>query len=184
MIDLFPKVNKISRGYGEEAVAQFFQTARDAYESPAPDNEFTAEDIRLASFPLVRGGFNTNVVDGALSRLEAAFIQRDRSAFIAHNGETAWFDKIADEATTLYPRLLRPHGDRFNHPKDSSKGYSCEEVDALLDRLAAFFDDRDDITEADLRFALFNTARGKKAYEESQVDAFIGKANYVLLAVS
>ena len=184
MTELFPSAGRFSRGYEEEPVVQFFQEARRAYEGGASAQDISFEEIRRAAFPLVRGGFKTENVDAALSRLESAFIQRDRAVYIAKHGESAWFSKIADEATVLYPRLLRPAGSRFAHPADRGIGYDCAEVDALLDRLAAFFDDQAALSESDLRFALFDTARGENAYVESQVDAFLGKAMYVLLAVS
>ena len=116
--------------------------------------------------------------------MEAAFIQRDRSAFVAANGEGAWFDKVADEATSLYPRLLRPAGERFRHPEGRGQGYSVPQVDALLDRLSAFFDDRQTLTEAQLRTVTFKVTRGQNAYDEAQVDAFIGRAIQVLVSVS
>lgn len=184
MTELFPAAGRFSRGYEEESVTAFFRQAREAYEGGASSGEISFEEIRRVAFPLVRGGFDTKAVDSALSRLESAFIQRDRSNYISRFGEAAWFSKIADDATVLYPRLLRPHGKRFNHPAEGVQGYSAAEVDALLDRLADFFDDKGTITEPDLRFALFKSAKGNAAYSEVQVDAFLGRAMYVLLAVS
>lgn len=184
MTELFPKTSRFRQGYAEEPVSAFFQEARDAYEQGEGSDDFSFEQIRRAAFPLQRGGFDTQAVDRALSRLEAAFIQRDRAGYIAQHGEAAWFDKVADEATALYPRLLRPHGQRFGHPEEGEKGYACKDVDEMLDRLAAFFDDRGTLTEPDLRFALFPVTRGEAAYSEPQVDAFLGRAMYVLLAVS
>lgn len=184
MGDLFPVSRGLVRGYDQDQVDAFFAQARSAYEGGVPADAFSSEQIRLAAFALVYGGYQIAEVDGALNRLEAAFVQRDRSAYVQDHGENAWFDKVAEDATTLYPRLLRPAGERFRHPKGREQGYSVPEVDALLDRLAAFFDDRDTITEADLRTITFRPARGEKAYEERQVDAFIGRAAQVLMAVS
>lgn len=184
MGDLFPESRGLVRGYDQNQVDAFFARAREAYEGGVPAVTFSSEQIRFAAFDLVFGGYQVAEVDGALNRLERAFIQRDRSAFVAENGENAWFDKVADDATTLYPRLLRPEGDRFRHPEGRQHGYAVPEVDALVDRLAAFFDDRDPLTEAELRTVTFRLARGEKAYDERQVDAFIGRAAHVLMAVS
>lgn len=184
MGDLFPVSRGLIRGYDQEQVDAFFAQARDAYEGGVPAEAFSSEQIRAAAFSLVHGGYQVAEVDAALNRLEGAFIHRDRSAFVAEHGENAWFDKVADNATTLYPRLLRPEGERFRHPEAREQGYAVADVDSLVDRLAAFFDDRDTITEADLRTATFRPARGEKAYEERQVDAFIGRATQVLMAVS
>lgn len=184
MAELFPTVKGLAKGYEPEQVAAFFEDARVAYENQLTAEAFSGEQIRTSAFDLVRGGFDVATVDAALNRLEAAFIQRDRSAFVAANGEGAWFDKVADEATSLYPRLLRPAGERFRHPEGRGQGYSVPQVDALLDRLSAFFDDRQTLTEAQLRTVTFKVTRGQNAYDEAQVDAFIGRAIQVLVSVS
>lgn len=182
MSELFPSAGKLSRGYDKDMVFQFFGDAREAYEGGATADQISFDEIRRAAFPLVRGGYDTRSVDRSLSRLESAFIQRDRANYITRNGEAAWYAKIADDATVLYPRLLRPHGDRFSHPE--GRGYDAQEVDQLLDGLADYFDNNSGIKESDLRFAVFKSAKGDKAYVESQVDAFLARAMYVLLAVS
>lgn len=184
MSDLFPTVSTWKRGYSQDEVAAFFKEARDAYESGQISDHFNSETIRKAAFHLVRGGYDTDAVDAAMSRLETAFISRDRANFVQENGEEAWFEKVALDATSLYPRLLRPHGDRFNHPEQRQKGYDVSEVDRMMDRLAAFFDDRDTLTEEDIRTVVFKVSRGENAYVEAQVDAFLGRAIYVLTAVS
>ena len=184
MSDLFPHVSNWKRGYAPEEVAAFFTEARESYEEGVSSDEFTSETIRLAAFNLVRGGYDTDAVDAAMGRLEAAFINRDRTDFVAQYGEEAWFEKVASDATVLYPRLLRPHGEKFDHPADRGKGYDVEEVDALMDRLGAFFDDRDRLTEEDIRTAMFKVSRGEDAYVEAQVDAFLGRAVHILTAVS
>ena len=112
MGDAFPTTGIFRRGYGKDAVDEFFIDARHAYEGGLPAEQFSAEQVRQASFPRQRNGYDTQAVDAAMSRLEAAFVQRDRADHIAVNGEGAWYEKVADRATTLYPRLLRPYGQR------------------------------------------------------------------------
>ncbi len=184
MSELFPSAGKFARGYSKDSVTEFFQHARSAYESGGESNAVSFDEVRRAAFPMVRDGYDTRSVDSALSRLESAFIQNERAQFVAQYGEEAWFAHIADDATVLYPRLLRPAGERFAHPEGRGVGYKASQVDELLDRLGDFFDDRATIQETDLRFAAFDLARGEKAYVEAQVDAFLAKAMYVLLAVS
>ena len=87
-----------------------------------------------------------------------------------------------DRVTTLYDRLLRPRGSRFAHP-DSGRGYEATAVDDLLDRLAAYFDEGSPLRVDDVRLAIFKPARGKKAYAEGPVDAYLGRAVEILLAV-
>lgn len=184
MADIFPRVSSFRRGYLEDEVAAFFEKARSAYEGGVPAEEFSAEQVRLAAFPLKRGGYDTKAVDAALNRLEAAFVQRDRADFIAVQGESEWFVKIAEVATTLYPRLLKPAGNRFPHPRKGNRGYRADQVDAVLDDLSGFFDDKVKLTADDIRFALFDSAKGQKAYSEAHVDIYLGRAIDILLAVS
>ncbi len=184
MSDMFPTVTGVRRGYDPGQVSDFFTEAREAYEGAVPADRFSYEQVRRSTFDLQRGGFDVTQVDAALARLENAFVQRDRAAYVAEHGEAAWFDKVADEATVLYPRLLRPAGERFSHPEDRGKGYDTAQVDALLDRIAAYFEDQDELTPEIIRSSLFKVARGDKAYVEAQVDAFLGKATHIMMAVS
>ncbi len=184
MSEMFPTVSKLKRGYDQQEVDDFFEQARKAYEGGMSAEEFSSDQVRLAVFTLRRGGYDIADVDEALARLEAAFVQRDRTAFVSEHGEAAWFEKIADEATVLYPRLLRPKGERFLHPAEGGKGYDASEVDGTLDRLADYFEDREQLTADQMRAVVFKVAKGDQAYDEAQVDAFLGKAVYIMTAVS
>lgn len=183
MSDEFPTTGFFRRGYDRGSVDEFFVDARRAYEGGLPAEQFTAEQVRQATFPLARNGYDIESVDAAMSRLEAAFVQRDRADHVAVNGESAWYERVADRATTLYPRLLRPRGERFAHP-ETGRGYDTVQVDDLLDRIAAFFDDRGELHVDDIRHAIFQPARGRKAYSEGVVDAYLGRAIEILLAVN
>ena len=178
----FPKVGFFSKGYHRGQVDAFFEDARRAYEGGVPPEQFSAEQVRLATFELTRRGYDIEAVDGAMNRLEAAFVNRDRADSVAVEGEAAWYDRIADRATTLYPRLQRPRGERFAHPT-SGRGYDCEAVDDLLDRIAAYFDEAGEPTANEIRMATFRPKRGKKAYAGGPVDAHLGRAIEILLAV-
>ena len=181
MTGMFPPAGRLRTGYDREQVEAFFTRARGAYEA-GQDGGFDEQDVRSAAFDLVRDGYATAAVDAALDRLEAAFVQRGRTAFVAASGEQAWMDRIADRATTLYPRLLRPAGQRFR-PPDSGRGYDRAAVDALMDRLIAYFDDGGDLTSEEVRTATFPAARASRAYHEGTVDAYLDRAVEVLLAV-
>ena len=159
----FPKVGFFSKGYHRGQVDAFFEDARRAYEGGVPPEQFSAEQVRLATFELTRRGYDIEAVDGAMNRLEAAFVNRDRADSVAVEGEAAWYDRIADRATTLY--------------------YDCEAVDDLLDRIAAYFDEAGELTANEIRMATFRPKRGKKAYAEGPVDAYLGRAIEILLAV-
>ncbi|MDO5746937.1 MAG: DivIVA domain-containing protein [Actinomycetaceae bacterium] len=180
--DVFNRQSRFRKGYDIEQVNKFFEFSRTAYEGSVPAEKFSAAQIRCMAFDMVRGGYVTKEVDAALDRLELAFVKRDRANEIAKNGQESWNKAVADRATTLYPRMLRPHGERFAHPR-KGKGYSSSEVDAFIDRLIDFFDHGAPLTAHDVRKATFRAERGNKAYEENVVDTYLARAVEILLAV-
>ena len=178
---MFRTVGALRTGYDPDQVDTFFQHARRAYEGDRVE-PVTGEDVRRVAFDLVRSGYATGAVDAALDRLEAALVQRRRDAFIAAHGQQAWMDRIAELATTLYPRLVRPAGQRFAPPERGS-GYDRDAVDDLMDRVIAYFDADGDLTAAEVRSVTFPTARRAQAYAEGVVDAYLDRVVEVLLAV-
>lgn len=178
---MFAGAGGFGSGYDQEQVKEFFRRARAAYEGTS-DEEMNSDDVRGAAFDLVRGGYRTSDVDASLDRLEAAFVKRERQLFINKYGQDVWMDQVADRATTLYPRLVRPTGERFSAP-NRGRGYLKEDVDELLDRLTAYFDSGTPLTAAQIRQATFKDAKGSKAYAEGVVDAYLDRAVEVLLAV-
>lgn len=183
MAETFPRAGRWSSGYDVEQVDDFFERARVAYESPPGGGEqMTAEDVRTAAFDLVRHGYDPGHVDAALDRLEAAFVQRERARSVSQAGQEVWMEEVAKRATTLYPRLVRPAGERFA-PPERGRGYDRDAVDALLDRLVDYFDSGAELTAADVRSATFRSAPRDRAYAEGPVDAFLDRAVDVLLAV-
>lgn len=177
----FSLESRMKKGYDVEQVDNFFSQARKAFDSGAANHSFPASRVRFAAFDMKRGGYVTKEVDAALDRLENAFVKRERANMVAQQGQDSWNRYLADRATTLYPRMLRPDGERFEHP--SGKGYNAAEVDAFVDMLAAYFDEGQPITAKDVRRVTFNIARGKKAYKEGVVDAYLARAVEILLAV-
>ncbi len=184
MAEAFPRTGRWSSGYDPEQVDEFFSRARAAYESERVDaaGAMTADDVRAAAFDLVRHGYDPGHVDAALDRLEAAFVQRLRAQDIEVNGQDSWMDEVAQRATSLYPRLVRPAGERFA-PPERGRGYDSAAVDALLDRLVDYFDSGADLTASEVRSATFASAPRDRAYAEGPVDAFLDRAVDVLLAV-
>ena len=180
MEDLFPTVGRWASGYDREEVEEFFERAKAAYENG--EVAMSGADVRSAAFDLVRHGYDPAAVDAALDRLETAFIQRDRSEFVASNSQDAWMEQVAEQATSLYPRLVRPRNERFA-PPERGRGYQREAVDDVLDDLVAYFDEGAELTAADLRSATFPAASRSSAYAEGPVDAFLDRAIEILLAV-
>ncbi|MDR2381318.1 MAG: DivIVA domain-containing protein [Bifidobacteriaceae bacterium] len=178
--DLFRRT-KSGRGYGIREVNAFFDRAQAVYEGRSQET-MTPEDVRNAAFPQVKGGYDEPQVDGALDRLDAAFTRKQRSEFIAANGQQAWLDKIVDRATTLYDRLGRPDGQKFAPAEGGQGAYDRTQVDALLHRLADYFNNGAPLTSQDIRHAVFATVRGKRGYAMGPVDAYLDRALEVLVA--
>ena len=180
MADLFPTVKGWGSGYDRQEVEDFFTRARRAYEDGTEDLD--GGDVRTVAFELDRGGYDPAAVDAALDRLEAAFVQRRRADHIAAHGQEDWMEQVAERATTLYPRLVRPAGERFAAPERGG-GYVADAVDAVLDKLVAYFDAGTALSAAQLRHVTFPSAPRSRAYAEGPVDAFLDRAVDVLLAV-
>lgn len=180
MEGLFPTVGRWASGYDREEVEDFFDRAKRAYQNG--DVSMTSEDVRNAAFDLVRHGYDPAAVDAALDRLEGAFIQRDRAEYVTSRGQAAWMEQIAERATTLYPRLVRPARERFAPPR-RGRGYERDAVDDVMDRLVDYFDAGAELSAAELRAATFPSAPRSRAYAEGPVDAFLDRAVDVLLAV-
>ncbi len=206
MTELFPRVSATARGYAIEQVDAFFDRARHDYEgsvsgegpagaadpatlhaeegsaSGSAASPLDAAAVRVAAFDLVRHGYSPAAVDSALDRLEAAFVAADRADFIAEHGQSAWMTGVVERATTLYERLTRPPGERFAPPQHG-RGYDAAQVDALLDRLVAYFDEGTPIQAAQVRSTTFDSAPRSRSYAEGPVDAYLDRVVDVLLAV-
>ncbi len=180
MAGMFDTVSGMKKGYDVDEVDDFFQHAREVYEGVASE-PLTHRDIHTCVFDVVRKGYDTDQVDAALNRLENAFVAREKQLILAQGGPEAWSATLNERAQTLYPRLGRPRGERFAHPKGN--GYSIDEVDNLCANLVKFFDGKLRVTASELRSITFGAARGKNAYEEASVDAFMARAIEVLLGV-
>ena len=184
MSDLFPRTSSLRLGYSCAQVDEFFSLARRAYERPTgTEQELSPLEVRRASFDLRRGGYSTAAVDSALDRLEVAFAKRARDAFVREYGQDAWMQQLAQKAQVLYPRLRRPKGERFAHPKFISRGYDAREVDKVMARITAFFDRGEPLTAQQVRLVSFNQATGKRAYDEATVDAYLARTVDILLGV-
>lgn len=179
---VFTRKSFFGRGYDTEQVDEFFDFAADAFNGLVPADDFSFAQIRCTAFDLVRQGYSTVEVDKALDKLESAFVARDRENYIKEHGQDKWNEHLADYATTLYPRMLRPAGQRFIHP-EKGQGYAIEEVDAFLDRLAAFFDKGAPLASQDVRNLTFNAKRRSNAYDEAVVDTYLARVLEILLAV-
>ncbi|MGM0385815.1 MAG: DivIVA domain-containing protein [Actinomycetota bacterium] len=181
MRDLFPRVQRWHHGYHPAQVDEFFEKARLSYEGKPGVEPVTEETVRSVAFDMIADGYQTATVDAALDRLEAAVVRRRRAEFTAEKSEEEWMEDAVARASSLYPRLQRPTGERFADAH--GHGYAKSEVDALCDRLVDYFEDGSPITAQQVRRTTFKRARGARAYDEAVVDSFLDRAVEVLLAV-
>jgi DivIVA domain-containing protein len=179
---MFRTVGRFSKGYNPEQVEEFFARARRSYEGDRSEM-IDGHDVRRAAFDLVRHGYDPTAVDAALDRLERAFTARRRADFVAANGQDSWMEHLAGRARTLYDRLRRPDGDRFARARRGEQGYDPDDVDEICHRLVDYFDHGAALTSEELRHATFGAARGRRAYAEGPVDAFLDRAMEVLIGV-
>ena len=175
----FPLTSGRQRGYHRAAVDSFLDAARAAFEQSRTD--FGADDVRAASFPLVREGYVIAEVDAALSRVEDAFAQRAREEAIRRVGVDEWVSRARDDAQQVLDHLSRPARQRFARTSILTFGYRIEEVDHVADRISAFLRDGVALDAEQVRGAAFRMQRG--GYREEQVDALLDATVEVILAV-
>lgn len=167
------------RGYHRAAVDTFLAAARESFESDS--GELSAEDVRIASFPLVKGGYAIGDVDAALGRIEDAFAARRREEAIRDGRAEEWVQHARSEAQIILDHLARPRRQRFARAGFLSFGYRVDEVDHVANRIVRFLRDGDALSVEQLRSAAFRMQR--HGYREEQVDALLDAAIEVMLAV-
>lgn len=178
----FPHVGRFQKGYDPQQVDEFLDKAHGFYEHDELPDEFDSEFIYGATFDLVRGGYSTQHVDRALERLEVAYWQRRRAEQVEESGAESWLNQVYDIAATLYPRLSRQPGERFDEPA-KGKGYAKKDVDEVLDKISTYFDGNVELTAQDIRRASFPQARKSNAYDMTVVDVYLDRVISVLQAV-
>lgn len=167
------------RGYHRTAVDTFLASARRAFETGG--DELGADDVRTASFPLVKGGYVVADVDAALGRVEDAFAARERERTVRAQGAGAWVEQARADAQVILDHLARPRRRRFARTGVLTFGYRIDEVDHVSTRIVRYLRDGDALTAEQLRSAAFRMQRG--GYREEQVDALLDATIDVILAV-
>ncbi|CAH0160944.1 MULTISPECIES: DivIVA domain-containing protein [unclassified Microbacterium] len=175
----FRVVKGRERGYHRAAVDTFLSAARESFESES--GELTAEEIRVASFPLVKGGYVIGDVDAALGRIEDAFAARRRDKAIRDGRAEEWVQDARDQAQTILDHLARTRRQKFARTGFLAFGYRVDEVDHVAARIVRFLRDGDELTVEQLRSAAFRMQR--HGYREEQVDALLDATVDVMLAV-
>lgn len=167
------------RGYHRAAVDTFLAAARDSFEQDA--DELAAADIRIASFPLVKNGYNIAEVDAALGRIEDAFASRRRERVVREEGVENWVVEARSDAQIILDHLARRRRHKFARTGVLTFGYRVDEVDHVTDRIVRYLRDGEPLSVEQLRSAAFRMQRG--GYREEQVDALLDATIDVILAV-
>lgn len=175
----FPVTSGRELGYHRGAVDAFLAAARESFEQG--HDSLTAEDIRLSSFPLVKGGYVIRDVDAALGRVEDAFAARRRERAVREQGADAWVARAREEAQLILDHLARDRKHRFARTGLLTFGYRVDEVDHVAERIVRYLRDGEPLTVEQLRSAAFRMQR--RGYREEQVDALLDATIDVILAV-
>lgn len=167
------------RGYHPAAVDAFLASARESFEQGG--EALGAAEVRVASFPLVRGGYVIGDVDAALGRIEDAFAARRREQVVRDGGAEHWVAQARAQAQVILDHLARGRRHKFARTGFLSFGYRVDEVDHVSARIVRYLRDGDELTVEQLRSAAFRMQRG--GYREEQVDALLDATVDVMLAV-
>ncbi|MCI7551036.1 MAG: cell division protein DivIVA [Actinomycetaceae bacterium] len=194
MSNTFSRAGFFLAGYSVKQVDRFLDRAKEAYHNLAessassgggtPDATPDTVDenaIRSVAFDWTRDGYSPKEVDATLIRLEEAFMRRRRMLFVEEHGEQAWMDRTYEEAKVLYPRLVRPAGERF--ASAHGQGYAKTAVDRFMDHVSRFFDGKDALRSTQVRSVTFPAAKNDAAYDESVVDVYLERLTQILVAV-
>ena len=167
------------RGYHRGAVDAFLAAARDSFERDV--DVLSADEIREASFPLVKGGYVIGEVDAALGRVEDAFAARRRERAVREAGADVWVGQARADAQVILDHLARRKRHRFDRTGLLTFGYRVDEVDHVASRIVRYLRDGDALSAEQVRSAAFRMQR--RGYREEQVDALLDAAIDVILAV-
>lgn len=175
----FPVATGRDRGYHRAAVDAFLAAARESFEQGG--ESLSAADVRLVSFPLVKGGYVVGDVDAALGRIEDAFAARRREQVVREGGAENWVMEARAQAQVILDHLARSRRRKFARTGFLTFGYRVDEVDHVAARIVRYLRDGDELTVEQLRSAAFRMQRG--GYREEQVDALLDATIDVMLAV-
>lgn len=172
-------------GYDPRQVDAFLENAHELYDRD--DDELTQQDIQSAAFAFSKGGYVIAEVDAALARLEHAVVDRQTARQISNNGRVAW----KAETDRLY-QLVREHAsraqkERFGRALSKHPSYDIKQVDKLIDEVVVRTSDDLGIktmtpseakslagfNSSTVSNAIFVQRKGKKGYDERQVDYYL-----------
>ena len=164
----FARAAETEPGYKRSEVDRLFTRLAEDYEKLSgapelPEDLYTSRRIRQVVFREEPGGYQLDVVDRALEKIEERFAKLERSRYIEAYGLENWERSLVETGELLAGRLERP------------MGYFVGDVDAICDRVYAQLNSEEPLDPSVVRHAKFSPASGTVSYEESQVDAFLDR---------
>lgn len=187
-----PRVGKRKWGYDPDQVDEFLEHAHALYDGDGV--QLTQRDIQNASFDLTRGGYVIAQVDATLARLERAVVDKQTAREISQHGRVTWKAQTEDLYHEVARHVGRATGERFSSGKPHVPSYDRKQVDKLADRIvdkcaAELGIDGiskedvkgfDKITAEAVANSVFTQRKGKKGYDERQVDYFLNSCVQLL----
>ena len=186
------RVGKRKWGYDPDQVDAFLDRAHALYESE--DAHLTQQDIQNVSFDLSKGGYDITQVDAALSRLEQAVVDKQTTREITEHGRVAWKAQTEELYRQVCEHADRGTGERFARGHDRRPSYDRKQVDSVIDKCltkAAGELGVEEVSEADakaiadtnsqtLSNVIFTQRKGKRGYDERQVDYYLAACAQLL----
>lgn len=167
----FPFVSQKQLGYQPAEVNEFVAKLREQYLAPE-STSLTALQIRGQEFSLARGGYQIDLVDAAIDRLEDKFAEREISRMLAQSRDSV-LERSAQIRELLSSRVSRPSKSRFSRTGLFLRGYDPRQVDSFVDQVSHHLAGRADLELSKVRRAVFRSSRN--GYHESKIDAFIDR---------
>lgn len=179
------RVGKRKWGYDPAQVDAFLDKAHTLYESE--DGQLTQQDIQNTSFDIAKGGYDIAQVDAALSRLEQAVVDQQTTREITDHGRVAWKAQTEELYQQVCAHANRSLGERFARGRDSRPSYDRKQVDRLVDQIidkasislgGEEIDDQTvkklaDLNSSTVSNVIFTQRKGKRGYDERQVDFYL-----------
>lgn len=186
------RVGKRKWGYDADQVDAFLERAHALYESE--DAKLTQQDIQNVSFDLSKGGYDITQVDAALSRLEQAVVDKQTTREITDHGRVAWKAQTEELYRQVCEHADRDAGERFARGRDRKPSYDRKQVDRLVDQIvdkaalelgadgAGDKDSRklDEVNSSFVSNIVFTQRKGKRGYDERQVDFYLNSCVQLL----
>lgn len=179
------RAGKRKWGYDPAQVDAFLERAHALYDSEGMN--LTQHDIQNVSFDLRKNGYVIAQVDAALGRLERAVVDKQTTWEIAQHGRVTWKAKTEKLYHEVQNHAERNERERFKSGAPKQPSYDKKQVDRLVDQIvdkAAAALGVDGVTEDDVRSlddlnadtvnnVSFTQRKGKRGYDERQVDYFL-----------